>query len=105
MENLEALLFGTAGLLDKDVEDTYASDLRFRYHFLANKYQLQKPVIQAVQFFKHRPDNFPTIRLAQLAALYHSNHNLFSNLIGLSSLKEMYTILSVTTSNYWMTHL
>ena len=104
LENLEALLFGTAGLLDKDVEDTYASDLRFRYHFLANKYQLQKPVIQAVQFFKHRPDNFPTIRLAQLAALYHSNHNLFSNLIGLSSLKEMYTILSVTTSNYWMTH-
>lgn len=104
LENLEALLFGTAGLLDKDVEDTYASDLRFRYHFLANKYQLQKPVIQAVQFFKHRPDNFPTIRLAQLAALYHSNHNLFSNLIGLCSLKEMYTILSVTTSNYWMTH-
>ena len=104
LENLEALLFGTAGLLDKDVEDTYASDLRFRYHFLANKYQLQTPVIQAVQFFKHRPDNFPTIRLAQLAALYHSNHNLFSNLIGLSSLKEMYTILSVTTSNYWMTH-
>ena len=104
LENLEALLFGTAGLLDKDVEDTYAGDLRFRYHFLANKYQLQKPVIQAVQFFKHRPDNFPTIRLAQLAALYHSNHNLFSNLIGLSSLKEMYTILSVTTSNYWMTH-
>ena len=104
LENLEALLFGTAGLLDKDVEDTYASDLRFRYHFLANKYQLQKPVIQAVQFFKHRPDNFPTIRLAQLAALYHSNHNLFSNLIGLCSLNEMYTILSVTTSNYWMTH-
>ena len=104
LENLEALLFGTAGLLDKDVEDTYASDLRFRYHFLANKYQLQKPVIQAVQFFKHRPDNFPTIRLAQLAALYHSYHNLFSNLIGLCSLKEMYTILSVTTSNYWMTH-
>ena len=104
LENLEALLFGIAGLLDKDVEDTYAGDLRFRYHFLANKYQLQKPVIQAVQFFKHRPDNFPTIRLAQLAALYHSNHNLFSNLIGLSSLKEMYTILSVTTSNYWMTH-
>lgn len=104
LENLEALLFGTAGLLDKDVEDTYASDLRFRYHFLANKYQLQKLVIQAVQFFKHRPDNFPTIRLAQLAALYHSNHNLFSNLIGLCSLKEMYTILSVTTSNYWMTH-
>lgn len=104
LENLEALLFGTSGLLDKDVEDTYASDLRFRYHFLANKYQLQKPVIQAVQFFKHRPDNFPTIRLAQLAALYHSNRNLFSNLIGLCSLKEMYTILSVTTSNYWMTH-
>ena len=104
LKNLESLFFGMAGLLWNEFEDTYAAELQFRYHYLANKYQLEEPLIQKVQFFKHRPDNFPTIRLAQLAALYHSNQNLFSNLIEIRSVKEIYTTLSIVPSHYWLTH-
>ena len=104
LKNLESLFFGMAGLLSDEFEDTYSAELQFRYHYLANKYQLEEPLIQKVQFFKHRPDNFPTIRLAQLAALYHSNQSLFSNLIEIRSVKEIYTTLSIVPSHYWLTH-
>jgi hypothetical protein len=104
LENLESLFLGSAGFLNGPVEDTYAIDLQFRYHYLLNKYQLERPIIANIQFFKHRPDNFPTIRLAQLAALYHSNQNLFSNLIEMRSVKEIETILSSSISHYWLTH-
>lgn len=104
LENLESLFLGSAGFLNGPVEDTYAIDLQFRYHYLLNKYQLERPIIANVQFFKHRPDNFPTIRLVQLAALYHSNQNLFSNLIEMRSVKKIETILSSSISHYWLTH-
>ena len=104
LKNLESLFFGMAGLLFNGFEDTYAAELQFRYRYLANKYQLEEPSIQKVQFFKHRPDNFPTIRLAQLAALYHSNQNLFTNLIEIRSVNEIYTTLSIVPSHYWLTH-
>ncbi len=104
LENAEALLFGTAGLLDFDREDSYPKDLKFRYDYLVHKYQLEKPIIPPLQFFKLRPDNFPTIRLAQLAALYHANQNLFSKLIGIRSIKEIYNYLQVLPSEYWYTH-
>lgn len=104
IENLEALLFGTAGLLDYETEDVYASNLKLRYNYLVHKYQLVRPIVQSIQFFKHRPENFPTIRLAQLASVYYTNQNLFTKLISINSLHDIYTCLTVSTSEYWMTH-
>ncbi|WJS96620.1 DUF2851 family protein [Flavobacterium johnsoniae] len=103
-ENLEALLFGTAGLLDVEKEDVYFKDLKFRYYYLLHKYQLEKTYINPLQFFKLRPDNFPTIRLSQLASLYHKQQNLFSKIIDLKSVESVYRILSVSTSSYWQNH-
>ncbi|TDW44300.1 uncharacterized protein DUF2851 [Flavobacterium sp. 270] len=103
-ENLEALLFGNAGLLNTDKEDVYFKDLKIRYFYLLHKYQLEKIIVEPVQFFKHRPDNFPTIRLSQLAGLYKKHQNLFSKIIALKSVKEVYQILSVTASEYWQNH-
>lgn len=104
VENLEALLLGTAGLLDKDGEDVYFTDLKIRYFYLLNKYQFEKCHIDFVQFFKHRPDNFPTIRLSQLANLYTKHQNLFSKIINLKSVKEVYNLLGVSASPYWQNH-
>lgn len=103
-ENLEALIFGTAGLLDFDKEDNYFKDLKFRYFYLLHKYQLGKNCIEPVQFFKHRPDNFPTIRLSQLANLYHSKQNLFSKISTLNSLKSCYDLFQISASEYWLNH-
>ena len=104
LENIEALLFGNAGLLDSDKDDSYFKDLKFRYYYLLQKYQLTKPIIAPVQFFKHRPDNFPTIRLAQLAALYHNQRNLFSKIIASNSVEAIYKLCEVSTTPYWLNH-
>jgi len=104
VENLEALLLGNAGLLDSEKEDTYFKDLKFRYFYLLHKYQLEKKILEPVQFFKHRPDNFPTIRLSQLANLYHSQQNLFSKISTSTSMKNIYEIFEISGSNYWQYH-
>ena len=104
VENLEALIFGTAGLLDSEKEDIYFQDLQFRYFYLLHKYQIEKRSGQTVQFFKHRPDNFPTIRLSQLANLYHIHHNLFSKVCNLNSLSSIYEVFQIHVSEYWKNH-
>jgi len=102
--NLEALLFSRAGLLEPEKRDRYCVDLRSRSKYLSHKYSLGDTTLATVQFFKHRPDNFPTIRLSQLAALYGSKRQLFSEVIAAKSIKELYRIFAVSATDYWQTH-
>ncbi len=104
VQNLEALLFGQADLFPLDVEDTYPNDLKSRFDYISHKYQLEKIFVEPAQFFKHRPDNFPTIRLAQLAMLYHHQRNLFSLIITTNKLDEFYKLFGISISDYWQTH-
>lgn len=101
---LEALLFGQANLIPDDVEDNYPKDLKDWYDYLAFKYKLNKPTLENIQFFQHRPDNFPTIRLAQLAMLYHLQRNLFSKIISAKNLTEMQSLFDLSVNGYWKTH-
>lgn len=101
---LEALLFGQADMIPINVEDNYPKELKSWYDYIALKYKLNKPIIEPIQFFKHRPDNFPTIRLAQLAMLYHLHKNLFSKIIEVNSIQEIYKIFDVSVNDYWKTH-
>ncbi|WP_396193122.1 DUF2851 family protein [Flavobacterium sp.] len=101
---LEALFFGQADMIPVDVEDNYPKELKSWYDYIALKYKLLKPAIEPIQFFKHRPDNFPTIRLSQLAMLYHLHRNLFSKIIEANSIEEIYKIFNLSVSDYWKTH-
>jgi len=104
VENLEVLLFGQAALLNADFEDIYFQNLKKEYAFLQVKYQL-KPIHQSeLKFFRLRPNNFPTIRLSQLANLYATHQNLFSKLLSITKIEDYYDLLQVTTSAYWETH-
>ena len=104
VENLEALFFGRAKLLAEKYEDVYFKDLVSRYYYLTNKYRLEEHYIDKVEFFRHRPDNFPTIRLSQLAQLYHTHQNLFTKIIEANTIREIYDIFKVSVSTYWQTH-
>ena len=104
LESLESLLLGQANLLSHDFQDSYAKELQKSYAYLVQKYQLQEKVIGSVEFFKHRPDNFPTIRLAQLANLYFHRKNLFSLVMNSTSISELYQIFNLGVSKYWETH-
>ena len=104
VENLEALFFGRASLLENEKEDTYFKNLKSRWEYLQNKYQLENVIIEPLQFFKHRPDNFPTIRISQLANLYQTHQNLFSIIMTAKTIQEIYQIFNVSVSEYWQTH-
>lgn len=104
VENLEAFLFGNSGLLDTDKEDNYFKDLKFRFFYLLHKYHIEKIIVEPVQFFQHRPDNFPTIRLSQLAQLYHIHQNLFSLISAANSVKMIHEFFDISTSSYWENH-
>lgn len=101
---LESLFFGLTYLLDDKHEDLYAKDLKFKFEYLAQKYQLKNKISCSLEFFKHRPDNFPTIRLSQLSELYHQREHLFLQLMEVNSLEKFYSIFKVNASNYWHTH-
>ncbi|MEO8515951.1 MAG: DUF2851 family protein [Flavobacterium sp.] len=102
--NLEALFFGRANLLASEKEDNYYKDLKFRWEYLKYKFKLPPVHIDFVQFFKLRPDNFPTIRMSQLASLYHQHQNVFEKIIHAKSIVELYQIFSVSPSKYWQLH-
>ncbi|WP_309613654.1 DUF2851 family protein [Flavobacterium sp.] len=102
--NLESLFFGTAGLFPLDAEDNYTKELKKRFDYISQKHKLKKIVIEPVQFFKHRPDNFPTIRLAQLAMLYHKQQNLFSKMIVAKTVTALHQLFEITITNYWQNH-
>ena len=102
--NLEALFFGFCGLLDTEKEDLYYKELQNRFGYLVLKYQLEFKRTVPLQFFKLRPDNFPNIRLSQLANVFAKNHQLFTDCVNVKSVKEIAKIFNVATSEYWQTH-
>lgn len=104
LDNLESLLFGKADLFPPDAQDHYPKELKKRFDYVVQKYGLKPTMIEPLQFFKHRPDNFPTIRLAQLAMLYHKQQHLFSKVIEVKKLKELYGLFEVAASGYWQEH-
>lgn len=101
---LEALFMGLCGMLSGEKEDAYGQSLQTEFVYLSAKYGLPPPVPEAVHFFKLRPDNFPTIRLSQLASLYNRSSHLFTSTMLADSAKALRAILSSSTSAYWESH-
>lgn len=102
---IEALLFGQAGLLDDiKVSDDYFSLLRKEYEFLKNKYELKPLESYIFKNLRTRPTAFPQIRIAQLAALLHSSHGLFSKIIECTDIGRIRLMFHVNASEYWQTH-
>ena len=76
---LEALLLGQSGLLEQE-KGSYSAQLRKEYSFLKRKFGLQ-PENTSPEFLRLRPQNFPTLRWAQLARLYHETEQLFQAIV------------------------
>jgi hypothetical protein len=103
---LEALLFGQAGFLEKAAqEDDYITELRREYQFLAQKYQLRAKQIPIAMwsFLRLRPANFPTVRLAQFAAYLQAMPTLFSFFLQTDT-QKLKKRPEITTSVYWQQH-
>lgn len=104
LQQLEALLLGQAGLLEKDKTDEYILKLKQEYLFLKNKFNLQGIGAEQWKFLRLRPDNFPYIRIAQLANLIHKSSKLFSKMIENPDIDLFKELLQTEPSEYWNTH-
>lgn len=103
IHQLEALLFGQAGFLNREFTGDYPILLRKEYAFLRTKYKLQQTFVQPF-LLRMRPANFPTTRLAQLAMLVYQSSHLFSKVKETGSITAVKTFLNVTANDYWHYH-
>ena len=103
-KSLEAVLFGQAKLLTKKDNDDYQLKLLCDYNFIKHKYKITDQSFVNVNFFRLRPQGFPTIRLSQFANLYVKHKSIFSNLLNCKTLNDYYDLFDVKASKYWETH-
>ncbi len=99
-----ALLFGQAGFLEEGIQHNYYMLLKEEYGFIKHKFKLKPMLNNQFSFFRMRPNNFPTIRIAQLVALFSKEKNLFSKIIESNKLGDFYDLFKVEMNAFWQTH-
>lgn len=101
---IEAIFFGQAGILEDSNGDGYYLRLKKEYTYLQHKFGLIPMDASLWRFLRLRPANFPHIRIAQLACLYHRAYGLLSRIMETETLQGVRDILKGGTSEYWLTH-
>ena len=111
---IEALFLGQAGLLQPDTvpakyraqaeAEGYFGRLAREYAFLAHKFTLTPMPVERWKLLRTRPQNFPHIRLAQLAALYVQGAISLASLTAPGELREVRTRLRAGADGYWRSH-
>jgi len=111
---VEAIFMGQAGLLDlqavperyqKDaLNEGYFSRLRNEYLYLAHKFSMKPMNYVAWRFLRLRPQNFPHIRISQLANLYYERKAGLSQLLECESVDAIQQLLSTHVTPYWESH-
>lgn len=106
---VEALLFGTAGMLDvglfkEALSDDYYNSLVREYNILAAKYSLRHIHGWLWKFSRLRPTNFPTVRISQLATMLSSPDGLFSKALDTEAIGKLRELFEVSASEYWNDH-
>lgn len=101
LKNIEAMLFGVAGLLDDSLYDEYKSELGQRFETLRHKHQLR--VLSYCEWSDKgvRPYNFVPKRIAQIASLIDSCEFTFQNVLDCKETREVVRLFSVGLPEYW----
>ena len=111
---IEAIFMGQAGLLEVSsiperyqasaLNEGYFSKLRNEYQYLAHKFNLQPMSCEPWRFLRLRPQNFPHIRISQLANLYYEKRAGLSNLLECETVDQLRQLLQTHVTPYWETH-
>lgn len=101
----EALIFGQAGFLNERFLEPYPQQLQREYEFLQKKFKLTPLQLSIWKFLRMRPTGFPTVRLAQFAALMNRSANLLSKVLHITELKDLKSIfVRLPIHSYWSSH-
>jgi len=111
---IEAIFMGQAGLLTLDaipsyhqqeaLNEGYFAKLKNEYEYLAHKFSLQSIDYKQWRFLRLRPQNFPHIRISQLAYLYHERKAGLSALLECRNVEQLKKLLTTQVTPYWQTH-
>lgn len=101
---IEAMLFGQAGMLEEENDDHYYRLLQREYDFLRHKFSLSPMEDFVFKNLRTRPVNFPYLKVAQLAALWVQYDTLFSAILEARSTGEIKKYFRIPPSGYWETH-
>ena len=101
---LEAMLFGQAGFLSGTLQEEHPLTLAREYLHLKRKYSLQGIPPQTWKFLRLRPVNFPTVRIAQLAAICHTCPLPLGILVDEEDPVKWRELFNVKASVYWDDH-
>ncbi|MFA0963020.1 DUF2851 family protein [Roseivirga sp. BDSF3-8] len=106
VRQIEAMIFGIAGLLENEPSDTYSAHLTREFTMLSATFGLQEKILPGHiwKFAGARPANFPTLRLAQFAMLITAERNLFSMVLDAKGPRELMEKLRIAPSDYWLSH-
>lgn len=104
LPQIEALLFGQAGLLKKENTDDYAEELYKEYLFLSEKHRLRPIAKSSWKFMRMHPANFPTIRISQFANIIHRSSGLLHKMLETEKLTDVIGLFKTQASAYWTTH-
>ena len=111
---IEAIFMGQAGLLDLDtvpakyheiaIADGYFNKLKDEYTYLKHKFGLQQIDSNMWRFLRLRPQNFPHIRISQLANMYYTAKCSISQIVECDTVKEAMNTMHTGVTEYWETH-
>ncbi len=111
---IEAIFMGQAGLLEptsvpqrhcaKAMSDEYFTKLRKEYQYLSHKFSLTTMPTNLWKFMRLRPQNFPNIRISQLANLYYSRKAGLADIISCDTLDMLREKFDTSVTPYWETH-
>ncbi|HXH18652.1 MAG TPA: DUF2851 family protein [Chitinophagales bacterium] len=101
---IESLVFGQAGMLERAFREDYPNLLKKEYQFLRKKYSLQPLQVHLWKFMRLRPPSFPTVRLAQFSRLLYNSTHLFSKMLEAVNAKQIAGLFQSEPSDYWLNH-
>ncbi len=111
---VEAFFLGQAGMLTTNAwpermrtavaTDDYFQRLATEYRFLAHKFTLTPMDAAQWRYLRLRPQNFPHIRLSQLARLYVERRVSLSAVAEAETAEQLRQMLGTGPGDYWQTH-
>ncbi|MDO4994079.1 MAG: DUF2851 family protein [Bacteroidales bacterium] len=101
---IEAIFLGQAGLLEAAHDVPYFVRLQKEYAYLRHKFTLIPLSADRWRFARLRPQNFPYLRIAQLAMLYYERRLNFSCLLEAKDAESLRNLLQTHVSEFWQTH-
>ncbi len=113
LTEIDALLFGLSGFLyDLSFKDWYITQLKTNWQRLKDELKAGQMDKSEWSFFRLRPSNFPTLRIAYASGLLHDllNNNLFKDIIRIfesgNNIKKslLKRFLEIQISEYWHHH-